>query len=164
MLAGGWLREGRFQRMNLGEMQEALAAATHELPPQSITERMRELWPQISGPLQQALDARMRTRAEAIQKLLAERRGQEISRITSVLNELQSAILAELHQPEMMQLELFTSDEREQARRNQDALQLRLSQIPGEIESETAAIEARYADPEPRLFPVAVTFLVPERL
>ena len=163
MLAGGWLREGRFQRMNLGEMQDALAAATHELPPQAITERMRELWPQISGPLQQALDARMRTRTEAIQKLLAERRGQEISRITSVLNELQSAILAELHQPEMMQLELFTSDEREQARRNQDALQLRLSQIPGEIESETAAIETRYAEPEPRLFPVAVTFLVPER-
>ena len=37
-------------------------------------------------------------------------------------------------------------------------------QIPGEIEKETAAIKARFADPQPRMFPVAVTFLVPERM
>ena len=40
-------------------------------------------------------------------------------------------------------------------------LEARLAQIP--VESETAQIRARYADPQPRLFPVAVTFLVPER-
>jgi hypothetical protein len=38
-----------------------------------------------------------------------------------------------------------------------------LKEIPSEIERETAAIKARYADPQPRMFPVAVTFLVPER-
>ncbi len=31
------------------------------------------------------------------------------------------------------------------------------------IEAEQAAIRARFADPQPRMFPVAVTFLVPER-
>ncbi len=36
-------------------------------------------------------------------------------------------------------------------------LRRRLEEIPAEIERETAAIRARYADPEPRLFPVAVT-------
>jgi hypothetical protein len=36
--------------------------------------------------------------------------------------------------------------------------------IPDEIERETAAILARYADPQPRMFAVAVTFLVPERI
>ena len=66
-----------------------------------------------------------------------------------------------MNEPESLQLELFTSEEREQALRNHDALQLRLSQIPHEIELETAAIRARYANPEPRLFPVAVAFLVP---
>jgi hypothetical protein len=40
----------------------------------------------------------------------------------------------------------------------------RLEQIPGEIEAEQAAIRDRFADLQPRLFPVAVTFLVPERL
>ena len=36
--------------------------------------------------------------------------------------------------------------------------------IPAEIERETVAIKSRYADPQPRMFPVAVTFLVPEKL
>ena len=59
---------------------------------------------------------------------------------------------------------MFSSSEREQYNRNVAALQARLAQIPVEIEQETAAIRARYAAPQPRLFPVAVTFLVPERL
>jgi SNF2 family DNA or RNA helicase len=162
--AGGLLKEGRFQRMNVGEVQQALAAATDAAPPETITQRMRELWPQVNEPLLQALDIRMRTRAEAIQKQLVERCEQDIARMTAVLTELQNAIRTELNEPESLQLELFTSEEREQALRNHDALQLRLSQIPHEIESETAAIRARYANPEPRLFPIAVTFLVPSNL
>ncbi len=39
-----------------------------------------------------------------------------------------------------------------------------LRAIPEEIEQETAAIRARFADPQPRMFPVAVTYLVPEKL
>ena len=34
---------------------------------------------------------------------------------------------------------------------------------PSELEAEQAAIRARFADPQLRLFPVAVTFLAPER-
>jgi len=51
-----------------------------------------------------------------------------------------------------------------QLTRNTAALRRRLELIPGEIEAEQAAIRDRFADPQPRLFPVAVTFLVPERL
>jgi hypothetical protein len=36
--------------------------------------------------------------------------------------------------------------------------------LPAELARETDAIRHRYADPQPRLFPVAVTFLVPEGL
>jgi len=32
------------------------------------------------------------------------------------------------------------------------------------IGGDTEAIRARFADPQPRMFPVAVTFLVPNRL
>ena len=53
--------------------------------------------------------------------------------------------------------------QREQFERNKMALQSRSKEIPAEIERETAAIMARYADPQPRMFPVAVTFLVPQR-
>jgi hypothetical protein len=45
-----------------------------------------------------------------------------------------------------------------------DALRRRLGEIPGEINKETEAIRGRFADPQPRMFPVAVTFLVPARL
>ena len=63
-----------------------------------------------------------------------------------------------------MQRTLFDDPEREQFERNKLALQSRVKEIPDEIERETEAIKARYADPQPRMFPVAVTFLVPERM
>ena len=76
---------------------------------------------------------------------------------------MKRAIEEELDQPEVVQLTLFDEPEREQFERNKLALQSRLKEIPAEIERETAAVRARYADPQPRMFPVAVTFLVPER-
>ncbi len=48
--------------------------------------------------------------------------------------------------------------EQEQFERNVDALRRRLGEIPGEIQKETEAIRARFADPQPRMFPVAVTY------
>ena len=44
------------------------------------------------------------------------------------------------------------------------ALEARAKQIDLEIAEETARIERRFANPQPRLFPVAVIYLVPERL
>ncbi len=84
--------------------------------------------------------------------------------ITAILQELARTIGAELAEPEYQQLELFARSEREQYDRNVTALRHRLEQIPAEIEQETALVRSRFADPEARMFPVAVTFLVPERL
>lgn len=63
----------------------------------------------------------------------------------------------------MRQLDLpgFSDDDREI---HKGALRTRLQQIPEEIEQEKAVIRRRFADPKIRLFPVAVTFLIPERL
>ena len=106
----------------------------------------------------------MRDRIAGMERLLEERMAKETLDIEAVLRELAAAIEKELAEPEYRQLELFTSTERSQLSRNTQALRARLEQIPGEIEAEQAAIRARYADPQPRMFPVAVTFLVPERL
>jgi hypothetical protein len=76
---------------------------------------------------------------------------------------LKRSIEAELDEPEYRQLELFSDPEREQLERNKDFLRDRVKQIPGEILSETEAIRARFADPQARMFPVAVTFLVPQK-
>jgi hypothetical protein len=87
-----------------------------------------------------------------------------------VLEELKRTISAELVELEKpnpqlpLPFEEFNAAEREQYRRNIDALRLRLDQIPGELVQETKGIAARYADPQARLFPVAVMFLVPSRL
>jgi hypothetical protein len=69
-----------------------------------------------------------------------------------------------LAEPEPAQLPLWTDPEREQLERNKSSLRARLETIPAEIEREAEAIRARCADPTPRLFPIAVTYLVPEKL
>ena len=66
--------------------------------------------------------------------------------------------------PENLQPALFSLEEREQLHSNTDALRRRLEEIPGELAREQAALKKRFANPQARLFPVAVTFLVPERL
>ena len=58
----------------------------------------------------------------------------------------------------------LTVSEREQFERNSDALRARVQAIPSEITHETAAITARFADPQSRLFPVAVTYLIPAKM
>jgi len=162
--AGGEIRQGRFRRLNVGQVRDALSAALAQEPSDEVKERLRAVWPQIVPALQQALESRMQDRVASLSNLLADRAEKEVDDITAVLTELKRAIREELVEPEYVQLELFSPPEREQYRRNVAALEARLAQIPGEIEQETALIRARYADPQPRLFPVAVTFLVPERL
>jgi hypothetical protein len=84
--------------------------------------------------------------------------------MTVVLLELEAAIRTEVDSPPDQQLSLFTDAERDQEQRNRDFLAARLAEIPAELARETEAIRRRYSDPQPRLFPVAVTFLVPEGL
>ncbi len=169
--AGGVLREGRFARMGVGEVQRALQAAetysdagTSAIP-NSLKQRLADLWPSHEQAVHQALDVRMRERTAGLQKQLADRAEKEISDITAILTELRTSILAELRKLEgPIQLELFNQTEQEQWKRDRDSLSERAEQIPGEIEQETEAIRSRFADPRPRLFPVAMTYLVPEKI
>jgi hypothetical protein len=79
--------------------------------------------------------------------------------------ELKKAIDAELAEQANQQPGLFDDLlEQDQFERNKDFLRARSKAIPAEIEREAAAVKARYADPQPRMFPVAVTFLVPEKM
>jgi superfamily II DNA or RNA helicase len=163
--AGGEINQGRFRRIpQVGRINEVLAAAQMREPAPAVRERLKELWPTLEQSLEQSLKARMDDRLKGLQSLLADREQKEITDITSILRELEQAIRQEVDEPQAIQLELFSDTERDQYSRNVAALQARLAQIPGEIEQETAAIRTRYAEPQPRLFPVAVVFLVPERL
>jgi len=58
-------------------------------------------------------------------------------------------------------LELDAGDQR-QVQRDLQSLRVRLDAIPHEIAVEQGVIARRYAEPTHRLFPAAVTLLVPE--
>jgi superfamily II DNA or RNA helicase len=160
IVAGGYLREGRFARMNVGESKAALDAGLPEEAPDAVKESFKVLWPTLEKPLLQALEARMTDRTKGLQKGLDERCDQEVANITAILQELQQTIREQLDEP-VTQLEFWTSPEREQLELNMQSIRHRLAQIPGEIERETEHLRSRYRNPTPRLFPVTVTFLVP---
>ncbi len=168
IMAGGVIREGRFRRLNVGETKNAINAGSEKPVSENVEQSLIEIWPKIESSLVAALDARMKERLYGMQKLLAERTAKESNDIRAVLTELEKNIAAELKRldkPEQLALfDNFKQDEFDQLNRNLAALRARLKQIPDEIEQEVALIEERYADPTPRLFPVAITFLVPERL
>ena len=60
-----------------------------------------------------------------------------------------------------MRLEFTSDEERVQLDRDIAALHHRLQQIPAEIAREQQAIRSRYSSPQFRLFPAAVTFIIP---
>jgi hypothetical protein len=159
--AGGTISEGRFRRLNLGEVDQLLAAGGDGMPGAVMRERLAGLWPQLAGPLTAALEQRAQDRAASLTRVLVRRAATESESVAEVLQELRRSIEASLHEPEIEQLSLF---EREQLHRDVDALRRRLARIPEDIAAEQAMITRRYADPTPRLFPAAVTFLVPHHL
>ena len=84
----------------------------------------------------------------------------------AILSELKRSIRDALDDTEhWQQASLFEIEaERDQLRKDRDALARRLASIPQMREQETAALRRRYAAPKARWFPAAVTFLVPAAL
>lgn len=162
--AGGTLRP-QFSRLNVGQINQALSQQTDK---QVID---REKWSLIEVYNQHEIEERLRLALEAraddysnrLRRQLTERAAQEQRDIASILNELARAIKAELDEPDMQQLDLpgFNDEDRSI---HTNALIARLAEIPDEIEREKEAIQKRFAEPQTRLFPVAITFLVPQRL
>lgn len=162
--AGGMIKEGRFSRLKVMQVRQVLESAVNEPVPDSMKQRLVELWDSYANPLLRSLEVRMQERTSGLEKALQERCENEVTNITAILNELRQRILHELSEAEKPeQLELFNNTEKEQFDRNRNSLQARVEQIPAEIEQETAAIRARFANPEPRLFPLAIAFLIPQK-
>ena len=163
---GGYLREGRFVRMNEGQLRDAQAVAQDRGVSTTMQQQLAQQWEKHRDPLMQALNTRMSDRARSLQKVLADRAAKEEHDMYTILTELRESILREIRPSEgPIQLELtgFSTEERQQFERNISALEYRVQQIETEIEQETDRIRQRFANPQPRLFPVAVTYLVPER-
>ncbi len=162
--AGGILKEGRFSRLGVIKLQAALGAVLPGTVPEVMQQKLAQMWDRCESSLMQALEARKADRSTSLQQDLQNRADKEVADITAILTELQKSILSELQEPQVEQLEIFSNPEREQFERNMNSLKARAEQIPIEIEQETALIRKRFENPTARLFPLAVTFLVPQKL
>jgi hypothetical protein len=163
--AGGFIKDQKWGgRLNVGQTESAINEASGKEPSTEVKEKLLELYSSLSSSLGSALEARMKQLVEGLQKKLTERANKEISDITSVLTELKKSIEAELKDPLYVQPMLFATEEQERFERNKDAMRTRAKEIPEEIKRETEAIRARFADPQARMFPVAVTLLIPEKM
>ena len=162
--AGGRLREGRFARLNVRETAAALAAGLPEPAPEAVRQRILEIWPSHWEALMASLEARMKERTKNLENILEARTQRETADIAQILKELERNIreqLKDYEQPQQMVFEGWSTAEKDQFQRNMDSIRARLDQIPDEIARETDAIRKRYANPSPRLFPVAITYLIP---
>ena len=164
ILAGGFIREGRFARMNVGETQAAYEAIEGQSAPGFVEDRLKELWPKMEVPLLQALEVRMTERTKNLQRFLDERSEQEVAKLAAIMGELANSIHGTLEEKDEPQQRFEWSEgERQQRERDLNGLRTRLKEIPDELARETEHLRSRYRNPQPRLFPIAVTFLVPHR-
>ena len=111
-----------------------------------------------------AIETRSRERLRYLENTLSRRKENEKKDLLSVLDELELTIRAELkdgQMPKQLELPGFGEEERNQIRRDIEALKSRLARIPEEKKYESDAIEKRYKGLTDRTFPVAVVFLVP---
>jgi hypothetical protein len=161
--AGGLLRDGRLSRFNVGQTEAVLRAQTDKSVPAQRLAELKTMWSRIREGVVGTLEARMRERTGGLERQLKEQQEREVTDLKAILDELARTIREELEAQSPVQPEL-PGIEKRQLEVNRQAIRARLEAIPGEIARETKQIRARYANPTPRLFPVAVTFLVPEHL
>ncbi len=160
------MQQGKFERLGVTRVAELIHEAKNKPIPENLLDKFVEKWEAIAEkPLLTALEARSRERNQSMEKYLNDHIENEIQKLATVLTELREKIEKELNEPEFpVQLELFSTPEREQFERNKDSLRRRLVEIPEEIARETEAIRRRYSNPRPLLFPLAITVLFPESM
>jgi hypothetical protein len=164
IMAGGIMKGGRLVRLNVGETKSAYDAAGGVPVPGFAEDRLTELWPNHRDQLLAALEARMAERTKNLEKFLGERAESEVAKLQAVLQELERAIRNELAELLPTQITFdWSSEEKAQRDRDHQALRRRLDEIPGEIERESEHLRSRFRNPTARLFPAAITYLVPQR-
>ncbi|MBI3817446.1 MAG: DEAD/DEAH box helicase [Planctomycetes bacterium] len=160
--AGGRIREGRFVRMNQTDMDRALDSALDLEPHESVKKRFSALFANLRESLVQSIESRADDRVKSLQKSLDEKCNLEVKNMAAILRGLEKMLSDALDEKEADQRE-FNFMEEESYKRARESLRPRLAKIPNEIEAETSRIRSRFANPNSRVFPVSLTFLVPER-
>lgn len=167
--AGGHVRNGNWNALRVDEVSELTAAAVPTMVPPTAVLPLTKHWAKLQDNVLGALQRRRGDVFNGLNRTFEVRANDDAEAVERILNELKASIEALLISPdfEQLRLDLTTSgkeSERAQLRFDEESLQRRLTEIPTEIEREQEAVRARYADPVPRMFPAALTLIVPERM
>ncbi|WP_446209803.1 DISARM system SNF2-like helicase DrmD [Micromonospora sp. IBSANI012] len=173
LYAGGWAPEhGRFRRLeNLGTLGGILdrALTTGSSASGLVEARLAERWPRVADSLLAAIDWRTTTRREALERKLDQRRETEQQRIIDNLDQFAATLRGALADDDAedalfsVAVAAKSKEELAQYRKDRQSWEERLSALEAERDRELAAVAARYRDPKPHRFPVAVVFVVPKR-
>lgn len=164
--AGGYLKDNGYNReRGVNQINEWLESSKPATISNEIKEALQNRFAKYKDSIYQSVEARSKERLNNLESTLERQKNKEIEDITTVLDELDNAIKTELAFEGVIhdQLSLFGEDERTEVRRDKAAIEARQKRIESDKKAETDAIEKRYANFIDRTFPVAVTFLVPER-
>ena len=167
LVVGGAIESGALSPLGRDELAGALrlAARVEPRPPASrVHKSLADLFERHEPVLQRELERARKARVKDLERVLEKRKKREKANVQVVMEELRAELSKKLEQPEPAQLPLFSDREKEQLKRNGEALRLRIAQIPADIAREQAAIEARYEGSEDRVFPVSITYVVPSHL
>ena len=84
--AGGYIKDQKWgTRMNVGQVETALGAATSRSPSDKVQEKLLALYPSLVEPLAASLEARKKQMVEGLQKKLADRAEKEAKDIETIL-------------------------------------------------------------------------------
>jgi len=167
-LSGGELKHDSFRRFTTQKELESLL--TESIPNDDISESifavLKERFDASENSIMAAVEARSKERLEFLNNTIERRKESEKKDINNILDDLKANISKELAEPEMYQMTFnfaeFSEEEKNQLKKDMNALRTRLARIPEEKERECAIIDKHYADPQTRTFPVAVIFLIPQ--
>ena len=166
---GGHVRNGNWNALLVDEVNALAEAAKPMVVPPDAVRPITKHWETLQDSVLGALRRRRGDVFNGLSRTFEARANDDAQAVERILNELKASIEALLVSPEFEQLQLTLQSsgkesERAQLRFDEESLQRRLTEIPDEIEREQEAVRVRYADPVPRMFPAALTLIVPERL
>ena len=168
-LSGGELKHRGFSRLDRVRQLESLVEnGKYFTPSDELFAVLKERFDANRESITAAVEARSRDRLQNLENTVARFKQGEIDDLNEILDDLENAIKKKLNESNeessKQRLFEFAKEEQDQFHKDMEALENRLKRIPQERIDETAAIDNRYDNLVPRTFPVAVVFLVPERM
>ena len=154
------VEERRFEELRQS-VEAALDPPACVPSPPAAARRLREVWPEIKGPLANDVVVRAEIRTAALERDLAHRKAEELERVDVITEHMRRSLSEALGdlKPRQGRFEDLDQPERRQLDIDRAAWRARLDGLDGDRERERAAVERRYVGVQTLTFPVAVVLV-----